>query len=286
MIQKKLIIPGQVDYEWVKDKVQSWCVAIGAEEVNEGKGDFLWEGVYYRPNDLFRIKVRGMFPEVSEDTLIPLTWIELAQERWKENRKKVKAGRHRIGSDVAGMGRDASVECHRWDDFVSHFDTHQSAGRASHMETAGRIAVHLKDKEAIAFIDTIGEGAGVFSRLEELGFKNAVSCKYSEGADDLKDVTGQLEFANMRAYLFWAVRDWLNPANNSKAMLPPCDTLTEEATEIKYKFQSNGKIIIEPKEDIKKRLGRSPDHFDALANTFYPHTPVVVNINQINNAFR
>ena len=54
------------------------------------------------------------------------------------------------------------------------------------------------------------------------------------------------------------------------AALPPCDQLMEEATETKWKFLSNGKIIIEPKEDIKKRIKRSPDYMDALANTFYP----------------
>ena len=74
----------------------------------------------------------------------------------------------------------------------------------------------------------------------------------------------------MRAYLFWCVRDWLNPKNETGAMLPPDSQLAEEATEIRWSFRSDGKIIIEPKEDIKKRLGRSPDKFDALANTFYP----------------
>ena len=53
-------------------------------------------------------------------------------------------------------------------------------------------------------------------------------------------------------------------------MQPPCDQLMEEATETKWKFLSNGKIIIEPKEDVKKRIKRSPDWMDALANTFYP----------------
>jgi hypothetical protein len=53
-------------------------------------------------------------------------------------------------------------------------------------------------------------------------------------------------------------------------MLPPNERFIEEATEIRWKFRSDGRIIIEPKEDIKKRLGRSPDLFDALANTFYP----------------
>ena len=74
----------------------------------------------------------------------------------------------------------------------------------------------------------------------------------------------------MRAYLFWAVRDWLNPDHNTAAMLPPDSSIFEEATEIKWSFLSNGKIIIEPKDDIVARLGHSPDEFDALANTFHP----------------
>ena len=110
----------------------------------------------------------------------------------------------------------------------------------------------------------------MFSRLQELGLRNVYSCKFSENARGLTDVTGQYEFANMRAYCYWAVRDWLNPKNNFLPALPPCDKLTEEATETHWKFQSNGSIIIEPKDKIKERIKRSPDYFDALANTFYP----------------
>ena len=53
-------------------------------------------------------------------------------------------------------------------------------------------------------------------------------------------------------------------------MLPPDTSFDEEAQEIRWFFRSDGRIQIEPKEDIKARLGRSPDKFDALANTFYP----------------
>ncbi len=271
---KEIVIPGQVDYDWVADKVKDWCSLIRKEEFNEGKGDFEWEGQFYRPNDLFRVKVRGMFPEVSEDMLIPYQWVRLANERWLEFKKqgwKIQDPL-KLGVDVAGMGRDSSCFCPRYGDFVDKLRLHQSAGKADHMYIAGIVANDLKPSQAEAYIDTIGEGAGVYSRLQELGYDRAYSCKFSETADGLTDVTGQFQFANMRAYLFWAVRDWLNPVNDSKAMLPPDDVLTEEATEIRWKFQSNGKIIIEPKADIAKRLTRSTDSFDSLANTFYPHT--------------
>lgn len=276
VVKKADIIPGQVNYEWVKDKVQNWCSPIQQSDFNDGEGDFTFENGLYRPNDLFRVKVLGMFPKVSEDVLIPYEWIELANERWRKLKEIgfTPTCKKRLGVDVAGMGRDESVLCHRYGDYVSHFDRHQSAGKADHMHVAGMVAKELQDKGVHAFIDTIGEGAGVYSRLQELGYKGAVSAKNSESATGHTDETGVYTFANMRAYLYWCVRDWLNPKNGHDAALPPNDKLMEEATNTHWKFQSNGSIIIEPKDDIKKRIGRSPDDFDTVANTFYPYQGV------------
>lgn len=282
VIEKRILLPGQVDHEWVEDKVRNWCQPITPEEVKEAENDFEFEGQWYRPSDLFRKKVLGEFPKVDEDILIPPKWIELAQERWQQ----FHLSSHNdaiIGLDVAGMGRDCTVKCFRYGDYVERFDKHNSGGKADHMKVAGSIVSELQRHSGYAVsVDTIGEGAGTYARLVEvceesngrLDEETIISCKYSEGAKngstDLTDVTGQYKFANMRAYLFWAVRDWLNPENGSEAMLPPGGTLFEEATEIKWSFLSNGKIIIEPKEDIKERLGHSTDEFDALANTFHP----------------
>lgn len=273
VVKKRNVIPGQVDYEWVKDKVENWCTLIQKEDFDEGQGDFEFDGLYYRPNDLFRVKVLGLFPKTSEDVLIPLEWCELAIERWRklQEEKFVSKKHPLIGIDVAGMGRDSSCFVPRYGNYVPEIKIHQSGGKADHMKVAGEATHWLSDAKAKAFIDTIGEGAGVFSRLEELGYKNAYSCKFSEGTKGLHDITGQYEFANMRAYCYWAVRDWLNPKNGFNPALPPCDELVAELTEVHWSFQSSGKIIIEAKEDIKSRLKRSPDIADALASTFYPN---------------
>ena len=82
VVQKKIIIPGQVDYEWVIDKLQNWCMPISEKEVQTELDDFQFEGKWYRPDDLFRKKVLGKFPKVADDVLIPLQWIELAHDRW------------------------------------------------------------------------------------------------------------------------------------------------------------------------------------------------------------
>ena len=283
VVRKKEVIPGQVNYEWVADKVQSWASPVSKDSFDIGEGDFKWECGLYRPNDLFRVKVLGMFPKVSEDVLIPFEWIQLANERWKElqadghtTRKSV-----RLGVDVAGMGRDSSVLCPRYGNFVPKFEIHQSAGVADHMHVVGMTTPYLTDKKARAFIDTIGEGAGVLSRLRELHYKNAISCKYSEGAKGQHDLTGQYEFVNMRAFLYWSLRDWLNPKNGFCPALPPCEELTLELTNTHWKFHSTGAVIIEPKEDIKKRIGRSPDYSDALANTFYPNERIYMSEEEV-----
>ncbi len=283
---RKTIIPGQVDYDWVEEKVRKWCVRISSpvdRENDEGIGvtkitytanqDFKFNGQWYRPNDLFRIKVMGEFPEKSEDQLIPLAWIEAASQRWEEQHNLELGGDLRLGVDVAGMGSDLTVFCHRYDNFVREFQTLQ---RKDHMQTAGLINNILSANEkANALIDSIGEGAGIFSRLEEQKIK-VTSAKFSEAARDsngkkeLNDFTGQRTFANMRAYCYWAIRDALDPQLGGNLALPPLDELTQDLTEPRWSFRSDGKILIEEKTEIKKRLGRSPDFGDALALTYFP----------------
>ena len=67
-----------------------------------------------------------------------------------------------------------------------------------------------------------------------------------------------------------AIRDALNPEYDFNLALPPDEELKEELHEIKWSIRSNGDIIIEEKEEIKKRLGRSPDKGDAVALSFFP----------------
>lgn len=303
---KKIIHPGQVDYDWIVARIRDWCRPIKENEVLIENGDFLFENAYYRPNDLFRIKVLGLSPMVSEGVLIPSAWVEAAFSRWKamqvdhittpqgisgssgEVIKKTKP--NRLGIDVAGMGRDKTVFLHRYGNYVDKIEASQSSNDTVHMEVTGR-AIRIMQETSTeftglhtqAFWDTIGEGAGCYSRMAELAKddpkhawlkKRFHSVKFSEAAEHngqpLHDKSGQREFLNMRAFLFWAIRDWLDPANKMDAALPPDEELKRDLTEIKWLYTSNGKIKLESKDDIKKRLKRSPDKGDALANTFYP----------------
>ena len=283
---RKTIISGQVDYDWVVEKINKWCTPINPPPGYENSlvespmvvictpnHDFRFEGQWYRPNDLFRIKVLGEFPEKSDNQLIPLAWIEAANERWKERQHDQRTGNLVLGVDVAGMGSDLTVFCHRYDDFIAEFQTYQ---HQDEMQIAGQIKNILSTHEnASAQIDTIGQGAGVYSRLNELKME-VTSAKFSHSAhkennkEELTDFTGEHTFANMRAYCYWAIRDALDPQHNGNLALPPIDELTQDLTEPRYRFRSDSKILIEEKSEIKKRLGRSPDYADALALAYYP----------------
>ena len=264
---KKILIPGQVDYEWIDEKIKKpgWVVEIDKSGVKKEKHDFKWNGKWYRPNDLFLVKVLGEFPRATEDTLIPLSWVEMANDRWRELQGKGK-GSLRLGVDVAGMGRDLTVNAFRRSNVVEKFKVYS---RQDHMVTVGKVKNELTGRGDAAYVDALGEGAGVYSRLIEQEV-NAICVKYSFSAKGLSDLTGQRTFANMRAYIYWAMRDALDPSFNGDLALPPVDELTQDLTETRFKVRSNGDILIEEKDDIKKRLKRSPDYGDAVANTFFP----------------
>lgn len=310
VVEKRIVIPGQVDYDWIKQAITDWCKVIRPEEKTDIDADFFWEGQWFRPNDIFRAKVLGRFPRVSTDVLVPQEWIEVANKRWKEAQADAIMDRSgnkgstaqvemmtkplRLGVDVAGMGRDASAFVYRHGRYVEKIEKFHGSGGANHMEITGNVVIILRNKTntfngqyAQSFIDTIGEGAGSYSRLLEINEEaptkkelpiHAHSVKSSQAAEwegrALTDATGQYKFLNMRAYLYWAVRDWLNPDNKTEAMLPEDPELEQELTETKWKFRSDGKIQIEGKDELKKRIKRSPDKADALANTFYPEPDI------------
>lgn len=285
VLAKKIIIPGQVDWQWINERVgePGWTRQIHASEANPEDGDFQWkkgnETHWFRPSDLFRIKVLGLWPNQPEGTLIPLSWLEASRRRWKtymEEGGKLPPAKLRLGADVAGQGADLTCFCRRYGILVDSFSLF---GQQEHTVTAGRLKKEFTQLGDSVFVDAVGEGAGVVSMLKESTDPdeyNVVAFKSNFSADSLKDLTRQLEFYSLRDYVYWAIRDALNPdmvlRGGGNLMLPPDDALDQELSETKYAYRSDGRIEIEPKKDIKKRLGRSPDRADALAMTYAPIT--------------
>ena len=120
-------------------------------------------------------------------------------------------------------------------------------------------------------IDVGGNGAGVYDNLLEWGY-NRVLHPINFGSKPVgKGPTGQEMYFNRRAEMYDNMRDWFNTEGG--VQIPDDDSLQGDLTSIKIgpgatRYTNNNELIIEDKEKIKARLGRSPDLSDALALTF------------------
>jgi hypothetical protein len=76
-----------------------------------------------------------------------------------------------------------------------------------------------------------------------------------------------LRFVNLRASMYWRLRALLDPEGGSeetRLALPPDGELLRDLATVRYELQVAG-VKVESKDDIRKRLGRSPDAGDAVA---------------------
>jgi phage terminase large subunit len=252
-------IPGAVTAEAIEERVMQWC-----EEILEGEAcaesDLLrWRGRLYRPNNAFRVRVLGEFPDSAEDTLIPLRWIEAAAARWREEYRfgEGLTGVRRAAADVARFGGDWTVIGLRIGSVVARLEATQGCDL---MEVAGRVARLAQEArpESIA-IDGIGIGAGVADRLQELRIAGVEAVNVSLPAHDRE------HFANRRAELYWGLRERFRTGDIT---IPPDEALCSQLAQIRYTYTSRGQVQIASKEAMRRRGHASPDHADMLALLF------------------
>ncbi len=162
------------------------------------------------------------------------------------------------GLDVARFGDDDSALIIREGNRVVLAETWQGKDT---MWTCGRV----KASGVPVNVDVIGIGAGVVDRLLEQDY----ACT---GINLAEAATASDRFANRRAELYWHLRERFRLGDISLADMPGelYDRLCGELTAIKYGYDSAGRVRVEEKSEIKKRIGRSTDLADALALAFAP----------------
>ena len=200
------------------------------------------------------------FSAAGADQLISLTDVELAARR-ELTEADIEGMPRVMGVDPARFGDDRSVIVSRQG--LQVFAPQVFRG-VDNMDLAARVAARMQEWEPDAvFIDS-GAGAGVIDRLRQLGH-DVVEVNF--GGKPVTDA----RFANRRAEM------WMTLADQVRAGLAiPNDVgLKVELATPTYSYDKQQRIIIESKDDIRKRLpgAGSPDIADALALTFaYPVT--------------
>ena len=218
--------PLLVSATWVEERRARW-----------GEGSALWTA-----------KVLGEFPDRSDDSLIPLSWVERARERTLPADGEVM-----LGVDVARWGSSETVIVLRRGPVARC--VHTSTGHDT-MRTTGEVARALRTYGAvIAKVDEVGVGGGVVDRLRE----QRLPVVGLNGAARPRD---RQRFANARAEGFWGLRERFERGDID--IDPDDEPLAEQLSCIQYRLDSAGRIQIESKEEMRARGIASPDRADGV----------------------
>jgi hypothetical protein len=243
--KEEAIIAERVSKEWCDQRLIQWGVRSA----------------------VYQNRVEGEFAATSESGVIPLAYIEAANQRWLEWQDKKFHGHFTgVGVDVGGGGEGSDpstlAECFDYLKIKVVHRVPRADDETATMEIAGHVAAVLrKYRTGEAIVDTIGIGAGVAHRLAELGLR--VRHFVASQGTKLLDRSGEYGFSDWRTAGWWLLREMLE----DKAFgicLPPDDDLTGELTCPQYKVVSDGLYQVESKMSIRRRLHRSTDLADAI----------------------
>ena len=215
---------------------------------------------YGRNSNAFRVRIKGDFPVAEADVLIPYVWIERAI-----GRELIPAENDFIamGVDVAYMGKDRSVICMRHGPVVKDLHVFQGIDTMSLVgwciKTFNEAAEEGNRPSAI-FVDSIGLGSGVYSRLKEQGYP-AYAVVVSEKAND------ETAYVNKRNELWFNLR---KAFEDGMISLPTdCEELIDELSAMRVSPpDSSGRFRVMSKAEMRKSIGVSCDHADALCLTY------------------
>ncbi len=265
--------PGYEDW-WVRHVTLSEAVSAGRidpEWAEQRKLQWGEKSVHYQN------RVLGEFASGAEETVIPGKWVDAAMNRsrlhWLEN-SKIPPVTH-IGFDIARFGGDVTIFAPRSGSIVLTCD---EKGSQDTMETAGEVVQFLRNNRCVGIVDIIGLGAGVYDRVQEVlreeswGDEDMLYPFTASLRTDWTDISEQLQFRDSRSAAWWNMRQLLDPAYNSKIMLPDDRELRAELIAPGFSSLSDGRIRVESKDDIRTRLGRSTNKADAVIMSFWDET--------------
>lgn len=233
---------------------------------------------------MYRNRVLGEFAQQDQDCLIPLAWVEAANERWRALEAAGAFGEtDRIGIDVSDGGADDCTIAERAGKAIKTIRCMPKTADPV-MALAGVAVGICRKNGASAIVDSIGVGAGTTQRMREQG-KEAVEGEHTftvigfnaSEKTDWRDRSGEMGAINKRAASWWNMREMLDPQYEEDIALPPIDRLTGDLCTPRYRIVSGGKIQVESKDDLRKteRLGRSTDYGDPVVMAYWNEKPIL-----------
>jgi len=226
---------------------------------------------YGESSPVYQSRVRGESPEQASDALVRLEWLDRAAARFQARRA---AGT--IPTVISGKGVDVANSEHGDRacivDFSENVCIRVDAFQCPDANKLGRQVVLEIDGSGLApmrvGIDTIGVGAGTVNECHRLGrHVQALNASAAPTINAEKVADGKVYewaadaniFRNLRSQMYWQCRE---DFRNDTIDVEYDQELWEELT--CPTFVDEPKTLVEPKEEIRERLGRSPDKADAF----------------------
>jgi hypothetical protein len=215
------------------------------------------------PEPLRSKLLKGDFLTGREDAaqqVIPSAWIAAAQARWRPdggNGRKMAT----LGVDVAQGGMDETVLAPLFGTWFGELVKRRGLDTTNGPAVAALVIEHMRDKAQVNIDLTGGWGGSARDHLVAQGI-SVEPIVFSAGSPE-RTRDAQLEFHNMRAQLWWQFREALDSAQGEGIALPPDKRLAAQLAAPLWKLRGNA-ILIESKDEIRKRLGTSTDDADAV----------------------
>lgn len=253
---------GREKHRWNSRAIDSRQSAFTNKQVIEE-----WIQEYGEDSDFVRVRVRGLPPRAGDLQFIDAERVYEAQKRFPQSLSDDPLV---VGVDIARGGGDHNViRFRRGTDAVS-IKAVRIPGEQTRDTTlmVSKLAEILNTpyngrRPDMMFLDETGIGGPLFDRLKQLGFKNVTGVQF--GAQ-----SPERQYANMRSYMWGRLKDWL-----TRGAIPKDIPLEIDLTGPGYKHDKADRLLLESKEDMKKRGLASTDDGDALALTFA--LPVMAN---------
>lgn len=240
-----------------------WTMHVdGREAAMSNKAQIqAWLEDYGEDSDFFKVRVRGVFPSQSAMQFIPRNIVDAAISREMPHVDYTRMVAI-LGVDVARYGDDASVIRTRFGLDSRSMPVQKFRG-LNGWQLGAKVAEHyrylksLGVRKIIINIDVGGVGASPVDWLQQNGYPiNAIN--FAHSPDD-KD-----RYKNKRAEMWGRMRDWLSEGG----CIDDDSELIADLTGVEYSYTPTNQILLESKEDMKKRGLASPDNADSLCLTF------------------
>lgn len=255
--------PAAVRLAWVKDRLADW--SDRADPETPGAVEF--DGQWYLPGPKAEAGILGRRPAAGINAVFPEYLFDEALKR-----SLPLTGPLQIGVDVAWEGDDDTAIHVRKGGVSLH---HESFNGQNTVRTVERVlslvgtwggAFNLSDpmREVILAVDVVGIGAGVFDQLREKGCRRAVRM------NTLRALTDREDYPNLRSALWFGFAEECRRGNIALGGLgkEALSNLRRELTAPVYWIDVRGRRTVEPKDETKRRIGRSPDNADSILLAF------------------